>query len=90
MIDNSFKLDMLLGTGGSSKVYSCYDPAGDLYAVKIIRKDKQFSDSLAQSLLNTEIDIMQEMIDHPNILNGYSLNLEGFLDTNGNVEPIMY
>jgi len=90
MIDNSFKLDMLLGTGGSSKVYSCYDPTGELYAVKIIRKDKKFSNTLAKSLLETEINIMQEMYEHPNILNGYSLNTEGVFEANGKFEQIMY
>lgn len=90
MIDNNFKLDMLLGTGGSSKVYSCHDPTGNIFAAKIIRKDKKFSESLAKSLLNTEMEIMQEMFDHPNILNGIFSNTDGTFKVNGQSESIMY
>lgn len=90
MIDNSFKLDMLLGTGGSSRVYSCYDPSGELHAVKIIRKDKNFSQKLSESLLQTEYQIMQEMAAHPNILNSLYANLEGKFEVDGKQEQIMY
>jgi serine/threonine protein kinase len=90
MIDNSFKVDMLLGTGGSSRVYSCFDPSGDHKAVKIIRKDKQFSPRLMQELLINEDQVMQIMKEHPNVLNTYGINLNGLLEVDGKYEDIMY
>lgn len=81
---------MLLGTGGSSKVYSCSDANQDLYAVKIIRKDRKFSQGLATALLDTEINVMQQMQDHPNILNGYHVNTNGIIDIQGEKHEIMY
>lgn len=90
MIDGNFKIDMLLGTGGSSKVYSCSDANQDLYAVKIIRKDRKFSQGLATALLDTEINVMQMMQDHPNILNGFHVNTNGVIDVHGEKHEIMY
>lgn len=90
MIDGNFKVDMLLGTGGSSKVYSCYDAEGSLYAVKIIKKEQRFSQGLGKTLLQTEINAMQQMQDHPNILNGFYSNDSGVLDFKGQQQEIMY
>lgn len=90
VIDGNFKIDMLLGTGGSSKVYSCYDPAGNLYAAKVIRTDRKFSEGLGKTLLETEIKAMQLLQDHPNVLDGFYVNTSGILDSAGKKEEIMY
>lgn len=90
MIDNSFKLDILLGTGGSSKVFSCYDPSGKLYAVKVVRKDHKYGEDLLKKMLMSEHEILSQMQLHLNILNSYSVNLDGCLEKDGKKEHIMY
>lgn len=42
MIDNEYKLIKVLGKGGSSKVFLAHDSQGNAFAIKAIRKDKQY------------------------------------------------
>ena len=81
---------MLLGAGGSSKVYSCYDQWGGTYAIKILRKDKNFKDSVAQDMFIKEFQVMEMLKKHPNILNSHFINLDGVLEVNGEKEGIVY
>lgn len=43
MIDNKFLVKKILGQGGSSKVFLTEDDSHRQYAVKILRKDKNYS-----------------------------------------------
>ena len=77
MIDNRFLLADLLGVGGSSKVYSANTATGQEVAVKIIRKDKGYSDKLSQRLIQVESYIMKVLGHHPNLVNCLYSNAEG-------------
>lgn len=77
MIDNTFALTQLMGVGGSSKVYSATGSDGNEYALKIIRKDKGYSDELAKRLVQNEFDVMSKLGEHPNIVNALGFNCEG-------------
>lgn len=77
MIDNTFYLNELMGIGGSSKVYSANSNDGNEYALKIIRKDKGYSDSLAKKLVENEHLVMNQLGNHPNLVNCIGSNTEG-------------
>lgn len=77
MIDNTFYLNELMGIGGSSKVYSAKANDGNEYALKIIRKDKGYSESLAKKLVENEHLIMVQLGNHPNLVNCIGSNAEG-------------
>jgi serine/threonine protein kinase len=74
MIDNEYKLVKTLGSGGSSNVYLAIDSDNTEVAMKIIRKDKKFSDSYASHLLIREHEMLQKLEGHPNIIKSNSLN----------------
>ena len=64
---NDFKLLTNLGEGSFGKVYKVQHlPTGDLYAVKVVSKDRLRNSTMLQQIKN-EIEIMQS-IDHPNIV----------------------
>lgn len=77
MIDNRFILNELLGVGGSSKVYSAKCEDGNEYALKIIRKDKGYSDELSKRLVANEHITMSHIGEHPNIVNSLAYNTNG-------------
>mmetsp|Transcript_35528 Transcript_35528/g.41118 ORF Transcript_35528/g.41118 Transcript_35528/m.41118 type:complete len:245 (+) Transcript_35528:35-769(+) len=77
MIDNTFMLKELLGVGGSSKVYSAVAEDGNEYALKIIRKDKGYSNETAMRLVTNEMKVMEKLGSHPNLVNGISCNPSG-------------
>lgn len=90
MIDNEYKLVKTLGSGGSSKVYLATDSEGNELALKIIRKDKNFSDSYASHLLIREHEMLQKLEGHPNIIKSNILNWNGQLVYKSKMEPVMY
>lgn len=77
MIDNKFFLKELMGIGGSSKVYSAQAIDGQEYALKIIRKDKGYSDSMSQKLVENEMAVMKSLGQHPNLVNSLDCNPNG-------------
>jgi serine/threonine protein kinase len=90
MIDNEYKLVKTLGSGGSSNVYLAIDSDNTEVAMKIIRKDKKFSDSYASHLLIREHEMLQKLEGHPNIIKSNSLNWEGKLVYHDKTESVMY
>jgi serine/threonine protein kinase len=77
MIDNTFALSQLMGVGGSSKVYSAKGSDGNDYALKIIRKDKGYSNSLSKRLVENEFEVMSKLGVHPNLVHSLGYNSEG-------------
>ena len=77
MIDNQFLLCDLLGVGGSSKVYSTRTSDENEYALKIIRKDKGYSDELSRKLVENEHLIATKLGQHPNLVNILGYNSDG-------------
>lgn len=64
---NDFQLMSNLGEGSFGKVYKVtHRPTGDLYAIKVVSKEKMKSPSMLKQIQN-EIEIMQG-ITHPNIV----------------------
>ncbi len=80
MIDNTFCIEGLIGQGGSSRVFQVRDfYTGNLSAVKVIRKDWNFSEDRQSRLAEKEFDIMQNLPYHPNFLHSYSYSTQGLL-----------
>jgi len=66
------------------------DLFGQKFAVKVIRKDKQYENSFAKRILNREHELLSILQDHPNIINSHSVNTEGVFESKNRVEKIMY
>jgi serine/threonine protein kinase len=93
MIDGKFTLRKFLGQGGSSVVYLATDEEGEGYAVKILRKDRNYSYEKGTWMIQKEYSIMAKLEDHPNILNCFYFNPDGVikkLAKSSNKEHIMY
>jgi len=90
MIDNEFVLLKVLGKGGSSKVFLAQDSQGNKFALKAIRKDKNYGISTAASMLEREHELLQKLDSHPNIIKSYKISLDGIVVANDESEPVMY
>jgi len=90
MIDNRFALNECLGIGGSSKVYSARDSTNKDFALKIIRKDKGYSEDLSKNLVENEFGVMTRLGAHPNIVNWVGANSEGTAALADGVHSIRY
>lgn len=90
MIDNQFEIGQQIGKGGSSYVFSASDYNGDSYAVKIIRKDKNYSHERAEHFILRESFVMGRIGDHPNIVKSISCSTEGQLLYQGENLSVMY
>ena len=90
MIDNKYTILKSLGYGCSSKVFLVKDVFGEKFAVKVIRKDKQYEDSFATNILNKEHELLFKLQDHPNIINSFGVNSEGVFESNSRSEKIIY
>jgi len=90
MIDNTFLLCDLMGVGGSSKVYSTKDTEGEEFALKIIRKDKGYSDQLSKKLVENEHLISAKLGKHPNLVNILGYNSDGTAILADGVHTINY
>lgn len=77
MIDNKYALQKQLGIGGSSKVFSAKDRDGNEYALKIIRKDKGYSEQTSCYLVDNEVSMVNSLGYHPNLLRCLGANIEG-------------
>ena len=90
MIDNMFLLSNLMGVGGSSKVYSAKWSDETEYALKIIRKDKGYSDAISQQLVLNEFMVTKELGFHPNLVNIFRWNTNGTAVLADGVHDIRY
>jgi serine/threonine protein kinase len=90
MIDNKFALSELMGVGGSSKVYSAYCQDGTECALKIIRKDKGYSEELSRRLVQNESLVMTDLGDHPNLVNSFGCNPDGIAQLADGQHEIRY
>lgn len=76
IIDNKYLLTDYLSYGGSSKVFKGECSEGEL-VMKIIRKDKNFTREEEMEFVKHECDILQNLQNHPNIVNLIDSNLVG-------------
>jgi carbon catabolite-derepressing protein kinase len=90
MIDNQFALINYIGKGGSSKVFLAKDLRGTKCVLKVIRKDKNYTSTMAESLLCREHEILQSLQEHPNIIKSHGVNVDGFAVMDDESENIMY
>jgi serine/threonine protein kinase len=90
MIDNQFTLLNYIGKGGSSKVFLAKDLDNQKCVIKVIRKDKNYHPSVAKSMLLKEHTLLQNLQEHPNIINSYSVNVNGVACLESESENIMY
>lgn len=90
MIDNNFELTKLLGRGGSSKVFLARDDQQRLVAIKTMRKDKNYSQSAVETLVNREAEMLQNLDGHPNIIRWLDSKLDGSLVVGEKSEKVMY
>jgi serine/threonine protein kinase len=90
MIDNQFEVKKQIGKGGSSTVFSANDYDGQEYAIKIIRKDKNYSDSKAEHFILRENLVLERIGGHPNIVKSISCSTDGHIEHQNDTLPIMY
>lgn len=90
MIDNQFEVNKQIGKGGSSHVFSASDANGNDLAIKIIRKDKNYSTQKAEHFILRENFVMEKVGEHPNIVKSISCSTEGQIENDGEAMPIMY
>mmetsp|Transcript_14678 Transcript_14678/g.12919 ORF Transcript_14678/g.12919 Transcript_14678/m.12919 type:complete len:312 (+) Transcript_14678:243-1178(+) len=89
MIDNQYSILKVVGKGGSSKVFKVKDENDKVFAIKVIRKDKNFGYD-PSIILQRETDLLQRLERHPNIINSISSNFEGMLTLEDQQESILY
>lgn len=90
MIDNTFQLKELLGIGGSSKVYNSTSNDGQEYAIKIVRKDKGYSEEIAKKIVENEHFLSLKLGQHPNLVNILGYNTDGRAQLADGVHSINY
>ena len=90
MIDNQFEVNKLIGNGGSSHVFSATDLNGESCAIKIIRKDKNYTSEMAQHLILREYFVMERVGNHPNIVKSIMCSTEGQITRQDEIVDIMY
>lgn len=91
MLDQKFILEKCIGKGGSSRVYLANDPHTDTaYAIKVIRKDKQFSYERGSQIIKEEHERLSVLAGHPNVLQSYGCNPDGRLVADLGPTDIMY
>ena len=90
MIDNKYTILKSLGYGCSSKVFLVKDLFGEKFALKVVRKDKQYEDSIAKSFIKNEHELLLKLHDHPNIINSFDMNGEGVYEWKGKTERVIY
>jgi serine/threonine protein kinase len=77
MISDTYTLQKVIGRGGSSKVFSAIDREGHTYALKTIRRDKEYTSEMESMMVMREYMVMMHIGEHPNIIKHYSCNPEG-------------
>lgn len=90
LIDKKFTVKKVLGQGGSSRVYLTQDDQHRQFAIKILRKDKNYSYERGTRILQKEHWILKKLSRHPNVLKSYYCNPDGTMVNNGKKEDIMY
>lgn len=90
IVDNKFIIKKLLGQGGSSRVYLVEDSLHRNLAIKILRKDKNYSYERGSRILKKEHCIMTRLHKHPNILESLYCNPDGSMKASSKKENIMY
>mmetsp|Transcript_18752 Transcript_18752/g.18419 ORF Transcript_18752/g.18419 Transcript_18752/m.18419 type:complete len:96 (+) Transcript_18752:19-306(+) len=90
MIDNTYQLKELLGIGGSSKVYNATSKDDQEYAIKVIRKDKGYSEELSRQIVQNEYLLSLKLGSHPNLVNIISYNSDGRAQLADGIHSINY
>lgn len=79
MIDETYKVEKLIGFGGSSKVYLVSDQFDTKFAMKVVRQDKGYTKQFSEKIVFREYFVMDRLSLHPNILKCYSCVQDGFI-----------
>ncbi|CAI2381638.1 unnamed protein product [Moneuplotes crassus] len=90
MIDNKYQLIEKIGLGGSSLVYKATDIDGNDYAIKILRKDKEYNNRQGAQMICKEHQILSELHGHSNLIQSYEVNPNGVLEVDGRSEECIY
>lgn len=90
MIDNEFTVKKVIGMGGSSKVFLATTSQGEKVAIKAIRKDKNYKRLTAENMLKREHEMLEKLVDHPNIISPLGWNFDGEVVTQSGSEKVMY
>lgn len=77
MLDNKYRLLEVIGLGGSSRVFKAINAEGHEYAIKTIRPEKKYADSMAAYLVNREYENLKVLEGHPNLIKSYDMNFSG-------------
>lgn len=90
MIDNQFRLIQFIEKGGSSKVFLAKDELDNKWVLKIIRQDKNYTESGAEAILKREHELLKLLKWHPNIINSYGINIKGMATMEDESTSVMY
>lgn len=90
IVDNQYRIISQLGQGGSSQVFSAVDAQGDMHAIKIIRKDRNYTDDRAEHFILRENIVINKLGSHPNIIKSTECSTDGFINYNDSTLPIIY
>ena len=63
---------------------------GCKWAIKIIRKDKKYPTEIADKMLKREHKMLSLLKSHPNIIDSYRINLDGFATMDDKCEKVKY
>lgn len=77
MIDFEFKVESILGRGGSSTVFLVSDSANDQYAIKTVNSGFRGSKTMSAAMLEQEHYMLNQVEEHPNIINSLCVNTSG-------------
>lgn len=71
-------------------MFLAVDEKQQKFAIKALRKDKNFDHVMSSEILNREHSLLQKLVGHPNIINSIETNLKGTLEYQGKMEHIYY
>lgn len=90
IVDNQYRIVSQLGQGGSSQVFSAVDTQGEMHAIKIIRKDRNYTDDRAEHFILRENIVINKLGPHPNIVKSTECSTDGSIMYNDSSLPIIY
>jgi len=90
MLDNKFTILEIIGQGGSSNVFRARDDQGNEWAIKAIRKDKNYYNKLGAHMISKEHNTLNILEGHPNLIRSFGVNYSGKLQCADNTEGWMY
>lgn len=86
MLDQKFSLLKIIGQRGSSNLFTAVDEENNQYAIKTIRKDKNYYNKVGAHMIEKEHQILNILEGHPNIIQSPGMNISGELEIDGKIE----